>query len=123
MIEYVHSVPGRLRLKLRSIQNRPDAAEALRAAATSIDGVTSASVNPTTGSLIVHYRPERLSPLMFLAELERRGHVPATGRIALTATSGNRNGRRSDGLGSAVSEAIVGEILQQSARALVRAFV
>ena len=125
MIEYVHSVPGRLRLKLSSIENRPDAAEALRSAAASIDGVTSVSANPTTGSLIVHYQPERLSSLMLLAELERRGHFPVTGHIALTNVSSNRNGRsrRSDGLGPTVSEAIVGEILQQSARVLVRAFI
>ena len=56
----VSFVDGRVRLRHDALKN-PGIAAVAEAAAGGIDGVTSARVNPVTGSLLVFYEPEKLS--------------------------------------------------------------
>jgi len=53
MLEYVHFVPGRLRLKIAALRQRHSAAEAAAKVA-ALPMVTSAVANPLTGSLTIN---------------------------------------------------------------------
>jgi copper chaperone CopZ len=55
MITLVHDVPGRLRLVAPHVRHDRRAAAALRRRVRAMGGVASATVNPLTGSVIVHY--------------------------------------------------------------------
>jgi hypothetical protein len=64
-----HHVPGRVRLKVDGLKHRPVLLEALRSELAAAAGVTSATANPLTGSLTVHYdsrmpMPDAVSALL-----------------------------------------------------------
>jgi cation transport ATPase len=60
MLEYVHFVPGRLRLKIARLRHRATAAAA-EAYASAIPGVVRAAANPSTGSLTINFDEQELS--------------------------------------------------------------
>ena len=54
----VHHIPGRLRLKVPGAKGNSVFMDQVRAALTSVEGVSEIEVNPVTGSVLVHYDPE-----------------------------------------------------------------
>ena len=60
MLEYVHFVPGRLRLKTTALKSQRKAAEA-EANVAAIPMVTAAVANPVTGSLTINFDRHQLS--------------------------------------------------------------
>ena len=54
-IMVVHSVPGRIRFKIKSLQYDSDFAQEMEAKLTAIKGITEASASPSTGSLLISY--------------------------------------------------------------------
>src|SRR5690349_22457654 len=60
MLEYVHFVPGRLRLKITTLKSQRRAAEA-EANVAAIPMVTGAVANPLTGSLTINFDRQQLS--------------------------------------------------------------
>ncbi len=63
-------VDGRVRLRHPALKDS-STAELVRSAVRDVGGITSAEVNPLTGSLLIYYTPEKLSreQLLELAEL------------------------------------------------------
>jgi hypothetical protein len=55
MVAYLHHVPGRLRLKIASLKGDPDAAAAAQRDLSAVPGIITATANPVTGSLTIHY--------------------------------------------------------------------
>jgi len=53
-----HHIPGRLRLKVPGAKGNPAFLDQVRAALTSVEGVSEIEVNPVTGSVLVHYDPD-----------------------------------------------------------------
>lgn len=64
-----HHVPGRLRLRLAPLKGNDGAALCACAAVRAIPGVLDTRVNRATGSLVIHYAPERLAPCGLWAAL------------------------------------------------------
>jgi hypothetical protein len=62
MAEYLHHVPGRLRLRIRRLRGDRRATRLACDAAAEIPGVREASANAATGSLIIEYDRKRLTP-------------------------------------------------------------
>ena len=60
MLEYVHFVPGRLRLKTTTLKSQRRAAEA-EANVAAIPMVTGAVANPLTGSLTINFDRQQLA--------------------------------------------------------------
>jgi hypothetical protein len=56
--EIVHHVRGRVRMKVKGAKGDEALLEQIRQALTPIPGVREVSVNPDTGSVIMHYDPE-----------------------------------------------------------------
>jgi len=122
MLEYVHFVPGRLRLKITALrqQCRAVAAEAEVAA---IPMVTSAVANPLTGSLTINFDRRQLSIDVLWAELRTLGyvseHCPEPGVAGRTFSGGPEAER----FGRVVRAALIEAVVQHSAQALVRALL
>jgi allophanate hydrolase subunit 1 len=65
----VHALPGRLRVKLAAIKRAPAVAEHLEQVLRRDKGIKDAVANPLTGSLLVHYDPQRTSSQAILSRL------------------------------------------------------
>ena len=62
-ISVLHSLPGRIRFKIKSLQYDPDFAQELEAKLTATKGILEASASPATGSLLISYHTrEEASP-------------------------------------------------------------
>ena len=75
---WVHALPGRLRVKVAAIKKAPDAAAAAERALRQERGVIDAIANPVTGSILIHYDPDRTCPHTLLAYLARLGLAATT---------------------------------------------
>src|SRR5262245_50954554 len=56
------NIPGRLRVKLGPGSRAPDVLDAIRRRLKSQAGIHHVTVNPTSGSVIVHYDPQHHAP-------------------------------------------------------------
>ncbi len=54
-ISVVHSLPGRIRFKIKSLQYDPDFAQELETRLAALEGIIEASASPATGSLLISY--------------------------------------------------------------------
>lgn len=70
---YVHEVPGRLRVKTPIAKGDALKAQKVEDLVISIPGVHSASVNPTTGSIVLNYDCTAVSSRQILDILTRNG--------------------------------------------------
>jgi len=116
MLEYVHFVPGRLRLKITTLKSQRRAADA-EVVVAAIPMVTSAVANPLTGSLTINFDRQQLSIADLWEKLRMLGYVSENRpEPAVDSPDVDRFGRV---LASALVEAVV----QHSAQALVRALL
>jgi copper chaperone CopZ len=60
--DLAHHLPGRLRLRSAVLKGNALASEEARRHLAQIDGVTSAQANPSTGSVLLEYDPNVISP-------------------------------------------------------------
>jgi heavy-metal-associated domain-containing protein len=122
MLEYMHFIPGRLRLRITALRHQRRAAEA-EAKVAAIPSVTSATANPLTGSLTINFDRQRLSigdlweALQGLRYVSEESPQPsAIGCVPSDAFDADRFGR-------AVTTALVEAAVQHSAQLLLRAFL
>jgi Heavy metal associated domain 2 len=69
----VHHIPGRLRVRLPRAQRNPRLLEELAKFCESLGGVRQVEINPTTGSLLVHYTPESHDQIRSLLRSQAEG--------------------------------------------------
>ena len=77
-LEIAHHAAGRLRLKLAQAKQDTLSLEEVRRGLAGIDGATSVTANPHTGSIIVKYDPQTLPPSRVLDRLARHGYMAAS---------------------------------------------
>ena len=122
MLEYLHFVPGRLRLKISELKDQRRAAEA-EAYAAAIPVVKSVVANPITGSLTINFEKDEFAIYDLWNRLCAQGYAsgpcpkaPISGSVSMDNLGGDRFRR-------AVVTAVVEAIVQHSAQALVRALL
>jgi Heavy metal associated domain 2 len=122
MLEYVHFVPGRLRLRLSELRHSGSAAEA-EANVAAIPVVKSALANPATGSLTILYDRQQASIGDLWESLRAQGYVSRL-RFGLSATGSRAIADLDAGrVGRAIVSALLEAAVQQSAKILVRALL
>jgi Heavy metal associated domain 2 len=72
---YIHHVPGRLRLQMSRLKSNHSLAEATRRNVSIIADILDARVSTVTGSLIITYDKQRLTPAALWQSLCDRGIV------------------------------------------------
>lgn len=122
MLEYVHFVPGRLRVRTAALRQQHRAAEAAAKVA-ALPMVTSAVANSVTGSLTINFDREQLSIGDLWGKLRTLGYIsedsPEPRNIGCTVPVGPGPHR----FGRAVTNALIEAVVQHSAQALVRALL
>ncbi len=82
-----HSVPGRIKLKSRSLRSAPALADEVESNLSSIDFIDSAAVRRTTGSVIIAYDRRRFSPENIVDRLGKHLDIrPLPGRAPVSET-------------------------------------
>jgi hypothetical protein len=71
---YLHDVPGRMRVKSPRVKNNPRAAKEIKNLLSLIHGVNSTEFNLTTGSVLIHYHPEKLDRRDLINLLSEKGY-------------------------------------------------
>jgi Heavy metal associated domain 2 len=125
---YIHHVPGRLRLQTSRLKGDRRAAELALGKAIAITGVSEARVSAVTGSLLITYDKQKLTPAVLWQSLCKSGIVsgpsPIEERVPVTrAWIGPPNAASDTGLGGLVAGIIVERLLERSAVALVGALI
>ena len=67
VLEVVHALPGRLRLRLPSLRARPQALAAFASTVERLDGIRAVEVNPLLGTALVRYDAAKLTPSLVVA--------------------------------------------------------
>ena len=75
MKQYIHNVPGRLRIKTTLIKRNEEMAIHTRKFINQIRGINSASTNTITGSITILYNTKIIKANMILATLKDAGFI------------------------------------------------
>jgi hypothetical protein len=126
MTQYIHHVPGRLRVKTLYLKrNETKAAEVCRFLA-GIAGVVACDVNTLTGSIVISYDTSLTSAEMLLGWLADQGYVTQAARSGNKAFKQKQNHTLSN-LGGNVGKAVIGfaveKAFEHSAIALIGAIL
>lgn len=71
-IQVLHYMPGRVRLYVKQVNNKPEIAAQVRAYLEKMPEIKEFSINTATGSILIHYSPEGVLQNPFLRDLEER---------------------------------------------------
>jgi cation transport ATPase len=86
-LQIAHQVPGRIRMKVPSAKENPELLEQIKETFKVIPGVEQVTVNPTTGSVVLHYDTDRHDEFHGRLEHHTGGHhKPPTDEIDDLAT-------------------------------------
>ncbi len=78
MSYYIHNVPGRLRVKSPVIKRNSTAVDELRKVLSTMHGIATVDINPTTGSLLIYYNTKVIKHTDIVKLLERKGYFDAS---------------------------------------------
>lgn len=124
MPQYVHHLPGRLRVKCPSLKGNAHSAETVVQLLSAEEGIASCEVNPLTGSVLVHYDESATNAYRMLDLLKRGGHFGADADLRLQDRPLEET---VSGVGKMVSKAVMGalveRVVERSAVALVGAIL
>lgn len=117
MSQYIHHVPGRIRVRAKAFRCRGEKAKAAQRRLLALSGVRQVRINPHAGSITVHYEAAQLEQADLLGVLEQCGCLGL----------GSRSSAVSSKAGALFGKALVGAVVQkaveQSARTLVGALI
>ena len=86
--DLAHHLPGRLRLRSAVLKGNLRASEEVRRNLAQIGGVSPASVNPITGSVLLEYDPEVIPPSKVVDVLATHGYIVGAGEQETEAGTG-----------------------------------
>ena len=119
MFLLVHEVPRRLRFAAPALKRNAAAGAAVCAGLRALPGVTYASANPYTGSVIVHHDGAPATRLGVLSGIETVS-LPAAGSAALGPAAASA--RRRD-LADRIAHAVAEHLLERMVRIAVAALI
>lgn len=122
MTYYLHSVPGRLRVKIPQLRHRP-AMAAVISETLSFDGIQDVKIKPLTGSVVVNYDPELLDQSRILQALEASGHFDQTRAISCDTQLQAASSKVAQKCGRAVFGWAVGRALEANGLGLLAVFI
>jgi len=123
MIHYVHSVPGRLRVRITHLKNNPREGDRLKAAFAGRPGTLSVEINERTGGAVIRFDHRQVTSGAILDYLEelgywRNGRILAAEVRPIGPAPGIVNGA-----GSKIASAVVEKVIERSLVALIAAVV
>jgi len=122
MNEYMHHVPGRLRIRVPALKGDADRAQRIAARVAARAGVVSARASAVTGSLVIHYDVRQASSEALLGGLREEGLIRANG-ICASLAGAAPDLHLSQRLGSKVADKFIETLVERSAVALITALI
>lgn len=120
MSDYVHHVPGRLRVRAAAVKGSEDKASAVRALLESTSGVRSVAANPLTGSVTIHYDQQATSHSALVNLLNERGYFVGRGPSGSdTFRPVAQSVSRQPQIASKVATVVAGFLIEEAVKALV----
>jgi hypothetical protein len=128
MSHYVHSIPGRLRVRAQSFKHNPENSHVAAALLGGLEGVQSVEANLITGSLLIRYEEDVVQSSRILGALVAEGlirHLPPPRPNPKASKSANATNLRhvTESLSEALPEMIVDLIADKVARRAAMALV
>jgi cation transport ATPase len=123
MSYYVHNVPGRLRVKTPTLKSMAGGDERVSEFFDHLEGVERVTVNPLTGSVVVHYDPEMLESREILEVLKRRGHYDESLAFRKPDTQEQAISRTAQTVGKVLVGWAVGKALENSGLSFLTALI
>jgi len=110
---YLHSLNGRLRIKIAEVKNSPETALEVEQRLVTVVGVDQVSANPVTGNVLIFYDPAQVDRADLLDALHSWGYLrqPKPGTVV--------HGTGGDQWGSIVFRATTEFALQKLITALI----
>jgi hypothetical protein len=86
-VQIAHQVPGRIRLKVPKVKESPELIEQIKQMFNVIPGIQEVTVNPTTGSVVLHYDTDKHDEFQGHLQRHTGGHDrPPTNEIDALAS-------------------------------------
>jgi cation transport ATPase len=86
-VQVAHQIPGRIRLKVPNVKENPELIDQIKQMFNVIPGIEEVTVNPTTGSVVLHYDTEHHDAMHGHLEQHTGGHYkPPTNEIDALAS-------------------------------------
>lgn len=123
MSYYIHSVPGRLRIKSPRVKGNRKAAEGVEALLVSVHGVNSVLVNIITGSITVTYDKDAVASDSIINALEASGYFEPSKAITHDQYIHRAASRAGQVIGKSIAGAFMGQVLEGSALSLLTIFI
>ncbi|MFV9690786.1 MAG: HMA2 domain-containing protein [Desulfobacteria bacterium] len=120
---YVHSVPGRLRVKTPTVKRNRAAARHVEGLMKQLRGVSLTTANTITGSVLVVYNPKAISADLILNTLENEGHFDNSGVVSSDQYIGEAASKAGRLIGKVVFGAFVERAFQGSALSYLAVFI
>ncbi|MCB2186048.1 MAG: hypothetical protein KQJ78_06495 [Deltaproteobacteria bacterium] len=120
---YVHSVPGRLRLKIPELRNNTYQCQETQALLLGLEGVQDVQANCLTGSVLVHYDEAFISSADITSALEENDLFAA--HLALGPEEYRKKAavHAGEAVGKALFGWAVGRALERASFGLLAAFI
>lgn len=115
-LDLAHHLPGRLRLWSALLKGNARASEETQRHLAEIRGVTSARANPTTGSVLLEYDPDVISPSKVSDVLAAHGYI-----LRATGAEAEAGDRWADKLVSAIQDWAINALAERLALAMISA--
>ncbi|MCG6862013.1 MAG: heavy-metal-associated domain-containing protein [Chromatiaceae bacterium] len=117
MSQYIHHIPGRIRVRSKAFRCRNEKARAAERRLLALTGVQRVRVNPHTASITVHPDPSLVEQSDTVSVLEQCGYLGITSRGDVVSR------KACELLGKVLIGAVVQEAVDPSARRLLDAFI
>jgi copper chaperone CopZ len=114
--DLAHHLPGRLRLRSAVLKGNAFAIEEARRHLAQIDGVTSVKANPSTGSVLLEYDPNVISPSKVSDVLATHGYALGASEAETEAGAG-----WADKLASGARDWMINALAERLALAMISA--
>ncbi len=120
---YVHSVPGRLRVKSERFKHGSKYARQAGKLLSGLYGIDGVKTNDLTGSIVVRYDPDVFSSDQLVSILRQNEIIDANQPIHYEKPVGERSTKAGMALGKAVFSWAVGKALEESGLGFLAVFI
>ncbi len=119
----VHSLPGRLKLKIMTIKYSRERAAAISEHLMELPGIINIDIKPLTGSLIIEYQKKIVNEQAITGHLESDGITLDQDTSSLKRPARKTVEKVSTKIGQAVFSTIMGKVLEKTGLGLLAVFI
>jgi hypothetical protein len=123
MDQYVHSVPGRLRVKVPRIRYQTSNEQKIRALLENLDGIDQTTVNTLTGSVVILYDDDIINVKQILDILKGHNYFDESMALSMDKHIQKAAAKTGQKFGRAVFGWAVGKALEANGLSFLAAFI